>query len=1287
MDTNALHNATFSEVYRFLKDKPDDAVFQCFTNLFGAALLFFPALMCQDVAAITALATGATLAGAGVASIVHNAAKSAFALFKNKDHGDYTVRYQQMQIAQVMLVYASYFDTLSQYLPDENREIALSADEKWKISQAGFQAYLQDLKASAQDTTPSLLNTPLALPNPTQKFSQYKQELKDFYSKLNAEFIIFFERLSFWEEIDPNQREYFSDLLDQLPEKAVCTYDQQYFELSKEFPEFAVWANHTAHRRLETQIDVGFKRIAEALNSIAQSRENSAPDTLKHYQDEYADYINSPILSPNSTHSAEDIVFPPKRDIFIPQAFSALSYRSPMELEPNATWEKAFSGEDIGQYISNILRHPQYGMLPLLILGLPGAGKTLLCHMLAAQILRAEYHVIIIQLRDTNAQDTIAKQIDAQIERDFGDPCKWNDLRSAPLDKPILLIFDGYDELLQASGKTYSDYLSKIAEFQSQHERIYHIFVRCIVTSRSTLIDKASIPQNSQILRLRDFDDQRINTWSEIWNQANEQYFKSHNLKKLEIAPGGTVWELAGQPLLLLMLALYDMGGNPLQKQCNISRSELYYRLIRDFVVREREKDPSYHQLDPTRREAEIQNTFRNLGIAALGMYNRRKLFIQTAELSRDLSFLAPKKAGDMNEYSLEECDKLVGSFFFIHSSKSTAQDNTHAKAYEFLHNTFGEFLTAYCILDTAFSLIKRQIRDTEQGEPFSWPAKLKKDWHVCLAYTPLFARPVVLNMLHELSELLAEEKQTDPASVQNALDCLLRDEIRNIITGEFFSVLNETLKMQDNPLEHPELMIHIAAYSVNFILLRATVCSDNFTFAKIAERSDDWEKLTHIWRYAFSEEELTALSAFLMPDRSGEAPRLVYRYDEDAAVQTTSLSKLNKLRSISNVLGDDTLYAVLSAFDFPPDRHIYSILQKEPLGLKTQYAMNALIHCLLSSDEYQSGNLDSLISQLSICCRAESKPLGAFVYCAMLHALSRLHIWDGDTLCLHVHETDLLSLMNHTWQDYAADDNCLFLAIVLNEALEFISVLPLREKTDMLKEFAIFFTCFPLRHSSNSDITKRYISNIFSHFCRTLQSAVEESRDRRIGKTCYELFKIINKEKLHRFISWHELAAALQLCQALEKQGNAKKSIDILFICIYNITIEDLIVDLQKIKRTDPHFLSTAIDCCYYLEQLPSEYDYDKTIFNYLWDQVLERTDAISILFPAYEQSFYHFLHLFHNNVIFPADISLESELNKIMKQYGNQLSIRTLKALLAYGEKSHSLKLCDGVHQLLKA
>lgn len=1292
METKLLREATFSEVYRFLKEKPDDTVFQCFKSLFNVALLLFPALMCQNVADLTDLATGATLVGAGLGSIIGNAAKSAFVFFKNKDHGDYTTRYQQMQIAQVMLVYASFFDTISQYLPDENGEIALSSDEKWKISQEGLQAYLKNLKTPIQHTNPKLLNIELALPNPTQDFSEYKEKLKGFYKDLNAEFIKFFERLSFWEEINKDQKEYFSGLLNQLPVTAVCTYEAQYFELSKEFPEFAIWANHVEHSRLEAQIDVGFKQIAEKLNSFVRHSENKAPDTLEHYRIKYANYINSPIIRPNTTNFAEDIVFPAKRDIFIPQAFLALSYCPPMELEPSATWENAFSGEDIGQYVSNILRHPRYGMLPLLILGLPGAGKTLLCRMLAAQILSAEYHVIIIKLRDTIAENTIMKQIDAQIERDFGDNCTWNDLRSASLDKPILLIFDGYDELLQASGKTYSDYLNKIAEFQLEHGTIYHIFVRCIVTSRSTLIDKASIPRNSQILRLCDFDDDRIKIWSKIWNQANEHYFSSHRLKELKIESKGTVKELAGQPLLLLMLALYDMGGNHLQERHDISRSELYFRLIRDFIVREKEKDSDYNRLDQERQEIEIQDAFRHLGIAALGMYNRKELFIQTTQLNSDLSFLEPKRSERAHEYSLEECDKLVGSFFFIHSSSTLQTGNFHVKAYEFLHNTFGEFLTAYYILDIAFRLIKRQIRDAAQGEMFSWPDKLRKEWHICLAYTAIFTRPVVLNMIYELSKILAQENHIDLPKIQDALDSLFHDEIHCIITGDTFATLNETLKMQGNPFDHPQLMIHIATYSVNLILLRSTVCSDCFDFSKIFDKADDWQKLTHIWRYAFSEDELVKLSYFLKLDRTKGVCKLVYRYDEDTSKQKTSPSRLGKLRSISCVFGDDTICAILGAFEFPLNPHIHSILQKEALMIETQYALNAVIHCLLSLDEYGWRQLRYSMHNLLRCSKTEYNLLGLYFYCAILRTLAELYVLDKEDLS-QLLEKNIFSMLDRVIQNSNRKYDCLFGAIILQEILGCISVLPIREKIDMLEMFADFFSYAFSNYYPDSSYRgiSNYITNIFSHFCRILQSIAERARAREIGDICYKLMRTIMETNYIRYTSWHGVASVLKLSQTLKKTGNVEVSNEIFFICLRKIDLDYFVTSIRNASRFNPYPFSVLIESCYYLKQMcqMDHYpDYLKDVFRILWNQVLEKTNMISILLPTYSQSFYYVLCLLSDDVIelrefrFP----LESELNKVMKQYKKQLSIGTLEKILECGMLIHSKQICDKAEQLLK-
>ena len=278
--------------------------------------------------------------------------------------------------------------------------------------------------------------------------------------------------------------------------------------------------------------------------------------------------------------------------------------------------------------------------------------------------------------------------------------------------------------------------------FRREQRSLYGVFVRCIATSRVTLIDKASIPRNSQILRLCNFDNARIQKWSEIWKRENADYFSSRHLAPFEITPSGKRKELAGQPLLLLLLALYEMNGGCLREMGDISRAELYYKLIEDFVRREKEKDAAFKNLPAERRDAAIQRDFRCLGVAAMGMYNRRKLFIQTKELNKDLAFLTGAGGDNTDECALGEGDKLVGSFFFIHNSESVTKVNgvqIRVAAYEFLHNTFGEFLTAYCVLDTAFQLIRRQRVEAELGESFSWPAELKKKWHTALAYVPFF--------------------------------------------------------------------------------------------------------------------------------------------------------------------------------------------------------------------------------------------------------------------------------------------------------------------------------------------------------------------------------------------------------------------------------------------------------------------------------------------------------------------------------------------------------------------
>lgn len=1305
METDMIGKATFSEVYRFLKDKQDSDIFKCFKSLFSVSLLCFPALLGREIAGIVVpvsvigdVATGATLAGAGVGALVSRAARDAFALFKNRDHGNYADKYEQMQIAQVMLVYASYFDTISQCLPDENGEISLSPDVKRKISREGAQRYLRTVEESLcrQKGMHKLLDREFALPVPTQSFSMYKAGLKEFYLALNAEFLKFFEGLSFWKEmekeagdIDRAQKEYFSDLLHKLPEMALRTYAKQYFELSREFPEFALWASHTEHDRMEEQIDIGFKNMAEQLRELCAgvSRAgNEALDTLAHYRTRYTDWINKTIIEDGKDDFNEGVVFPRKKDIFIPQAFEALIYQGSMQLEKNDTWKEAFSGQEIGPYIRSILCHPQYGELPMLILGLPGAGKTLLCHMLAAQILSAEYYVIIIRLRDAVAEDTVMKQINAQIERDLGDNCSWNDLRKAPLDKPLLLIFDGYDELLQASGKTYSNYINKIAEFQAEQRSVYHVFVRCIITSRVTLIDKASIPRSSHILRLSDFDHYRIGAWCRIWNEANEQYFGAHNLKSLEIPPQGRIHELAGQPLLLLMLALYDINSNRLQEQADISRTELYYKLICDFIKREKEKDEGFARLAAKKQENAVRGGFRHLGIAALGMYNRRQLYIRTAELNRDIAFLERDGvlADDADENALEEADRHVAGFFFVHSSRACVQvygGHSQTAAYEFLHNTFGEFLTAYFIVDVTFRLIKRQMAGADEEEAFSWPEKLKKEWHTGLAYAPLFTRPVVLNMVHELSAIIAGEKGMEAADVRKALDTLFHDEIKQIITGEIFSRLNDTLNRQGNPFKHPELMVHVAVYSINLILLRLVTCSDHLIFTKTLGDDTDWQKLAHIWRYAFSEEELLGLSCLIRLNRSDKGLELTYSFDEEALQRAASRSKLSRLRRIAGTLGDDVWYAVLGAFGAPIDQKIRSVLRQEGLELETQYALNAVTKCL-ASPEPREDELVNCFHELYQCCGKERDIFGMYVYWSLFHSLTDMDLLHKSNI-VYLFDKNSFTVLDDVLSRVAHERRWFFLNSILQNILGCAEKLPNYEKMLILRDFAKHYS-YEVKHIFNNlqGFGASYSGgvNLFLLFSKVLEFAIEKGNKEEMGKIFYSF---LGQADIYKLFSWKELYAVMCVCQVLRKKGSRRTGGKIFSYTIYRIEKQNPALFLEKCSAA---CLSSQIECCFYFPQ--EDVFWNENALGLRCLGVYNGIENIAkILLPSYEQAFYFLMCLLYDddyNLARQLGNNLPSGLYNVINRYGSQLSHRTLKKIRDYGDLTHNKAICLSIEKM---
>lgn len=1303
MSDHLLEKATFAEVYRFLQKGQHEDIHKCFQALFGTALLLFPGLMCQDVAAITNLATGATLAGAGVSAIVGDAVKAALRPFRGRKYPDYRSRCEHMQLSQILLVYAAYFDAITDLLPNENDEIILKPEWKRKISENAMQTYIEKLRQHAEERArmPELLECDLYLPVQTKSFSQYKTQLKEYYAILNLELSRFYEMTAVWvipegvDETERNlileQRDWFHEALRRVPERAVDIYEQQYIALRTDFPEFSIWANQQEQNRQEAQIDVGFQEVASRLDRIENALcvgISRGADLLERYRKKYKAYIDSPVFKYGGGEPKEDIVFPAKRKIFIPQAFQAITYQRSVRLELEKTWEEACQGEDIGEHISHVLRHPKYGGLPLLILGLPGAGKTLLCHMLAAQILSAEYHIVIIRLRETPAGGSIASQIEAQLRRDLDINCKWDTLRRELQDKPILLVFDGYDELLQASGKTYANYLMDIADFQRRELELYNIVVRCIVTSRTALIDKAEIPDESHILRLCDFDSRRRELWRDIWNQANAEYFKNHGLKEFSIPADGRLRELAGQPLLLIMLALYEMNGGHLLERENVSRAELYYHLILDFVVRERRKDRDFLKMPEERRQAAVRRDFWNLGVAALGMYNRRQLFIKAGELNQDLAFLGQvdMPPDSMDERALEAADKLVGSFFFIHSAEAVTRQGgagVRISAYEFLHNTFGEFLTAYYIVDTALRLVSAWLRAEEDPYgAFGWSEDLRRKWYAALAYAPLFTRPVVTGMVFELFPMLF---QGDQADMRRALSALFRGEVRRLISGGAYTDLDKVLREQGNPYPHPELMLHAANYSVNLVLLLAVACAeDGIVFEETLGSRRDWEKLTKIWRYAFSEEELLNLSYLLVTECADTVHSLYYRHGEEYIRRAVYLSKLEQLRSIAFMFGEDISYTIFSAFERGTSEHTRKVLEKEDLPIKTKFALNDLLHVLTSPNAKAEKVLYATLANLCSCCVEECDPLGFYIYCAVTRILAAQNLLFSGTLG-RLLDRKIFKKMICTIDNYGNHyDRILFVGIT-QEILGCTAFLTRRSAFELMGDFCDAF----VNMFRNDLADTAYNSHILSQFCENLEVLLKNCQRpayKPYSGNCNKMFRSLRNAGGF-FNTWQTLTPVLRVCVQLNRLGEEWESKEIfgLFFCGRNTeSIEKM--PLPKLGP-DPGMTAAVLEYCYYLVCTSSQDRLERHHVKDLLTESLILMDSVEILLPEHSETLYHLLRMLCDKRLDhqPVKEKILSGLLRITAgEHAGALPVRVLRQMWVYGDMTGCEKLCRAVRGL---
>ena len=207
-------------------------------------------------------------------------------------------------------------------------------------------------------------------------------------------------------------------------------------------------------------------------------------------------------------------------------------------------------------------------------------------------------------------------------------------------------------------------------------------------------------------MKLDPFNDDDIADWLGRWKRVNADAIAAGTMGELTASAVRRQPELAEQPLLLLMLALYaaDPALPPLNE--DMATAELYRRLLDGFARREAAKDFGLgHDPRPDELEQRVLDHLDRLAVAALGMFNRGRQDISEEELGqgpRNSGATAHGAAPARRGGAADHRGVLLRARAGGPDDRRPAGHGTGSRerAYEFLHATFGEYLVARRVMD-----------------------------------------------------------------------------------------------------------------------------------------------------------------------------------------------------------------------------------------------------------------------------------------------------------------------------------------------------------------------------------------------------------------------------------------------------------------------------------------------------------------------------------------------------------------------------------------------------------
>jgi hypothetical protein len=744
-------------------------------------------------------------------------------------------RSERLAAAHAVLVVSSYFEAFAEEgLPVPVERLVLTSPEQLAVATGDKvpDGYVEIIEF--------LLREPLPLPEPRQSYADVRGWLADCYAKLSDRLIKLVSGLAVWDDLDASEKGALREAVRRLPAHALDRYDGGYRSLAVGNREFAVWAGLTEGHALDVALS-GMSLLLAEMAIRRPGQRSRAPLAMSYHAG-----LAEPVIG--SGQAPEGVVLPPLGEAYV-NPVCKVAEVGPGDRPSEADWwEGRELVPDMGAFLAGYLTSLQAARVPLVVLGEPGSGKSKLVEVLAARLPEQDFLPILVQLRDVAAESMVQEQIEQAIFQGPGKHVSWHDLLDAAEGALPVVLLDGLDELIQATSVNRYDYLEQVRDFQLRQARMGRP-IAVVVTSRTVVADLVRFPRGSLALQLQPFTDDQVRRWLEIWYRHNSSVLAARGLRPLPAEIALAHRELTEQPLLLLLVAIFDAADNTLQRlDTRLGRAELYERLLMEFAGREVAKTARNRALPTDRQRRLAAREVQRLAVVALAMFARGQQAATETELNQDLLVLFAEEDAPGSDFdrALTPAQRATGRFFFIHKSEARLRDE-RVRSYEFLHATFGEFLVARL----AVSALRDVAAYREVIRRGTTAAGQLDDGflHAALSFSCLVSRTPITSFMRELLHQLPDDERA-----------LCREILSDLIARSLFPHPSRSFQHYE-PVQCA-INRRLACYSMNLVVMLVLLAErvGASEFCGQTDTGKKWEEFGYLWRSAFTASEWRGL-------------------------------------------------------------------------------------------------------------------------------------------------------------------------------------------------------------------------------------------------------------------------------------------------------------------------------------------------------------------------------------------------------------------------------------------